>query len=149
RFFEDASRAGTSTKIDVAPSGKWIRAGVRMTGGNVAVAGVFLPNSMSRMIDESIIANRNFVALRSQRQTLKASQTSMFLAVTLAILFGTLWTSIYASRRVTIPIKALAEATGRLAAGRSGQLIPVPAAIEVGILIEACTCLFQHFPQQR
>ena len=78
---------------------------------------------MSRLIDESIIAHKNFEQLNAQRPTLKASQTSLFLAVTLAILFGTLWTSIYASRRITIPIKALAEATGRLAEGGYGHRV--------------------------
>ena len=103
----------------------------------VAVAGVFIPAAMSRLIDESIVAHKNFQQLDAQRPTLKASQTSLFLAVTLAILFGTLWTSIYASRRITIPIKALAEATGRLAEGGYGHRVEVAATDEVGRLIES------------
>ncbi|HEY8712851.1 MAG TPA: ATP-binding protein [Thermoanaerobaculia bacterium] len=149
RFFEDVERAGSSTKIDVAPSGKWIRSGVRVAAGEVAVSGVFLPNTMSKMIDESIIANRNFLQLRSQRQTLKASQTSLFLAVTLAILFGTLWTSIYASRRITIPIKALAEATGTLAGGAYGTRVEVVATDEVGLLIDSFNAMSAQLAAQR
>ncbi|HEX9163055.1 MAG TPA: ATP-binding protein [Thermoanaerobaculia bacterium] len=150
RFFADAARAGASTKIDMAPSGKWIRSGARIgSGHDIAVAGVFLPNAMSRMIDESIIANRNFVQLRSQRQTLKASQTSLFLAVTLAILFGTLWTSIYASRRITIPIKALAEATGTLASGAYGARVDIVATDEVGRLIDSFNAMSAQLAAQR
>ncbi|HEV8658525.1 MAG TPA: ATP-binding protein [Thermoanaerobaculia bacterium] len=150
RFFEDAARVGTATKIDVAPSGKWIRSAARIGNGHdIAVAGVFVPNAMSRMIDESIIANRNFQQLRSQRQTLKASQTSMFLAVTLAILFGTLWTSIYASRRITVPIKALAEATGTLAGGAYGTRVEVVGTDEVGRLIESFNAMSAQLASQR
>src|SRR5205085_1777129 len=72
-----------------------------------------------------------------QRPQLKASQTSLFLFVTLAILFGTLWMSIYASRRITGPIKALVEATGKLAEGGYGHRVDVVAGDEVGRLIDS------------
>ncbi|HSP13213.1 MAG TPA: ATP-binding protein [Thermoanaerobaculia bacterium] len=150
RFFDEAARRGTSTKIDVGPSGgKWIRSAVRIDGRDTAVSGVFIPADMSRMINESIVANRNFLQLRSQRQTLKASQTSLFLAVTLAILFGSLWTSMYASRRITVPIKALAEATGTLAAGAYGTRVDIVATDEVGRLIDSFNAMSAQLASQR
>ncbi|HWW60134.1 MAG TPA: ATP-binding protein [Thermoanaerobaculia bacterium] len=150
RFFEDVARKGSAVKIDVVASGKWIRSATMIAGGpEVAVAGVFLPNTMSRMIDESIIAHKNFQQLRSQRATLKASQTSLFLAVTLAILFGSLWTSIYASRRITVPIKALAEATDRLAEGGYGHRVEVTAGDEVGRLIDSFNDMSTQISSQR
>ena len=148
RFFEDAKRKGRAVKIDVVLSGKWIRTASPF-GDQVAVAGVFIPAKASRMIDESIIAHQNFQQLSSQRQTLKASQTMLFLAVTLAILFGTLWTSIYASRRITVPIKALAEATSRLADGEVGHVVDVPATDEVGRLIDSFNDMSTQLAQQR
>ncbi|MGZ4807753.1 MAG: ATP-binding protein [Thermoanaerobaculia bacterium] len=149
RFFDEVAEKGRAVKIDVAPSGKWIRSAVRVGSDGAAVAGVFIPNTMSRMIDESIIAHKNFQQLDTQRPTLKASQTSLFLAVTLAILFGTLWTSIYASRRITIPIKALAEATGRVAEGGYGHRVDVTATDEVGRLIESFNAMSQQIGEQR
>ncbi len=150
RFFEEVARSGRAVKIDVVTSGKWIRAAVPFANGSeVAVAGVFIPAATSRMIDESIIAHKNFQQLHSQRQTLKASQTMQFLAVTLAILFGTLWTSIYASRRITIPIKALAEATARLAEGNVGHRVDVTATDEVGRLIDSFNEMSTQLAQQR
>ena len=115
----------------------------------VAVAGVFIPATMSRLIDESIVAHKNFQQLNAQRPTLKASQTSLFLAVTLAILFGTLWTSIYASRRITVPIKALAEATDRLAEGGYGHRVEVAATDEVGRLIDSFNDMSAQLDEQR
>jgi two-component system, NtrC family, nitrogen regulation sensor histidine kinase NtrY len=150
KFFDDVAASGHATKIDVVATGKWIRSATRV--GNtpyVAVAGVFIPAAMSRLIDESIVMHKNFEQLNAQRPTLKASQTSLFLAVTLAILFGTLWTSIYASRRITIPIKALAEATGRLAEGGYGHRVAVAATDEVGRLIESFNDMSTQLDQQR
>jgi two-component system nitrogen regulation sensor histidine kinase NtrY len=150
KFFDDVAASGRATKIDVVATGKWIRSATRVGSTSyVAVAGVFIPATMSRLIDESIVMHKNFEQLNAQRPTLKASQTSLFLAVTLAILFGTLWTSIYASRRITIPIKALAEATGRLAEGGYGHRVAVAATDEVGRLIESFNDMSTQLDQQR
>jgi two-component system nitrogen regulation sensor histidine kinase NtrY len=150
RFFEEVIRNGQAVKIDVVASGKWIRTAVPLGGGNdIAVAGVFMPGSVSRMIDQSIIAHTQFEQLRTQRRSLKASQTMLFLAITLAILFGTLWTSIYASRRITIPIKALAEATATLAQGHVGHRVEVTATDEVGRLIDSFNDMSAQLAQQR
>jgi two-component system nitrogen regulation sensor histidine kinase NtrY len=150
KFFDDVATSGHATKIDVVANGKWIRSATRVGATPyVAVAGVFIPAAMSRLIDESIVMHKNFEQLNAQRPTLKASQTSLFLAVTLAILFGTLWTSIYASRRITIPIKALAEATGRLAEGGYGHRVAVAATDEVGRLIESFNDMSTQLDQQR
>jgi len=150
KFFDDVAASGHATRSMFVATGKWIRSATRV--GNtpyVAVAGVFIPGTMSRLIDESIVMHKNFEQLNAQRPTLKASQTSLFLAVTLAILFGTLWTSIYASRRITVPIKALAEATGRLAEGGYGHRVAVAATDEVGRLIESFNDMSTQLDEQR
>lgn len=150
RFFDEAVSKGSAVKIDLAASGKWIRAATRIgSTSSFAVAGVFIPAAVSRMIDESIVAHKNFQQLDAQRPTLKASQTSLFLAMTLAILFTTLWTSIYASRRITVPIKALAEATGKLAGGGYGHMVEVAATDEVGRLIESFNAMSGQLAEQR
>jgi len=150
KFFEDVAAHGSGVKIDLGASGKWIRSATRI--GNTpyaAIAGVFIPSTMNRLIDENIILHKNFEALDAQRPTLKASQTSLFLAVTLAILLFALWLSIYASRRITVPIKALAEATGRLAEGGYGSRVDVVATDEVGRLIESFNQMSLQLDEQR
>lgn len=150
KFFDDVVAHGSAVKIDPCPSGKWIRSAVRIgTTPYAAVAGVFIPSTMSRLIDENIILHKNFQQLDAQRPALKASQTSLFLAITLAILFFALWLSIYASRRITIPIKALAEATTKLAEGDYGSRVDVRATDEVGRLIESFNKMSSQLEQQR
>ncbi|HMC22930.1 MAG TPA: ATP-binding protein [Thermoanaerobaculia bacterium] len=150
KFFEDVASRGSALKIDLGASGKWIRSATRIgTSPYAAIAGVFIPATMSRLIDESIILHKNFQQLDANRPALKASQTSLFLAVTLAILFFALWLSIYASRRITEPIKALSEATSRLAEGGYGSRVDVRATDEVGRLIESFNQMSLQLDQQR
>ena len=150
KFFEDVASRGSALKIDLGASGKWIRSATRIgSGPYAAIAGVFIPATMSRLIDESIILHKNFQQLDANRPALKASQTSLFLAVTLAILFFALWLSIYASRRITEPIKALSEATSRLAEGGYGSRVDVRATDEVGRLIESFNQMSLQLDQQR
>ncbi len=150
RFFDDVAAHGSAMKIDVGASGKWIRSATQIgSSPYAAIAGVFIPATMSRLIDENIVAHKNFQQLDAQRPTLKASQTSLFLAVTLSILFFALWLSIYASRRITVPIKALAEATSKLAEGGYGHRVDVVATDEVGKLIESFNAMSSQLDQQR
>jgi len=152
RFFEEVARAGTATKIDLGAHGKWLRTGVRVGGQGppmAAIAGVFIPSSVSRMIDENIIAYQNFQQLESQRQALKTSQTSLFLNVTLYILFGALWTAIFVSRRITVPIQALAEGTRNLAEGDYAHRIEVKATDEFGSLIGSFNAMADQLQTQR
>jgi two-component system, NtrC family, nitrogen regulation sensor histidine kinase NtrY len=150
RFFDEVAANGRAVKIDVVRSGKWIRTAQRIDATrDVAIAGVFVPLTTSRKIDQAILAYANYQQLASQRQRLKAQQTSLLLAVTLAILFGTLWTSMYASRRITVPIKALAEATERLAEGGYGHRVEITATDEVGRLIESFNDMSEQLARQR
>lgn len=151
RFFEDVLTNGYARKIDVVDSGKWIRYAVRIgtEGEQVAIAGILLPNSLSRMLDENIVAYANFRQLNSQRAVLKASQTSLFLTVTLSILFGVLWTAIFVSRRITVPVQALAEGTQTLARGEYSHRIGVKATDEFGVLIDSFNGMASQLEAQR
>lgn len=152
-FFAELESRGHAQKIDVTASGKWIRQGAAVKPvtipASAAVASVFIPAAISRMIDENTIANQNFQQLESQRPALKTSQTSLFLMVTLSILFGTLWTAIYTSRRITIPLQALAEGTRTLATGGYGHRVEVKATDEFGVLIDSFNQMSEQLESQR
>lgn len=152
RFFAELTQKGWAEKIDVGTSGKWIRHAVAVGGQQedlVAIAGVFLPASLSRIIDENVMAQKGFQQLDSQRATLKASQTSLFLMVTLGILFGVLWTAIVVSRRITVPIQALAEGTRTLAEGSYDHRIGITATDEFGVLIDSFNRMASQLETQR
>jgi two-component system nitrogen regulation sensor histidine kinase NtrY len=152
KYFEEVMRRGELRKIDVGPGGKWIRHAIRVgppKEGQVAMAGVFIPIAISRMIDENLIAYQDFRQLDTQKETLKASQTSLFLTVTLAMLFGTLWTAIYTSRRITEPVQALAEGTRTLAEGNYAHRIDLEATDEFGLLIGSFNTMAAELETQK
>lgn len=151
KFFEEVRRKGSARKIDVMPEGKWIRFGVPVTNqpGMAAITGIFVPSSASVLIDENLIAYQNFLQLDSQRPALKAAQTSLLLSVTLFLLFGSLWTAIVVSRRITVPIQALAEGTRTLAQGNYGHRVEVRAEDEIGVLVDSFNQMSGQLQSQR
>ncbi|MBI2214382.1 MAG: HAMP domain-containing protein [Acidobacteria bacterium] len=152
QFLERIAADGGAFKIEVTPTGKWIRSGRRIDVRGkqlVAIAGVFLTGEIARMVDQNVVAFADFQQLDAQRQALKASQTSMFLTVTLFVLFGTLWISIYVSRRITGPVQALAEGTRTLAGGDYGHRIELRGTDELGQLIESFNSMAEQLEAQR
>lgn len=57
--------------------------------------------------------------------------------LTVLLLFAATWSAIYLSKQITIPIQALAEATGQIAAGRLDTQVHVKAQDELGILVRS------------
>ncbi|HVT01887.1 MAG TPA: ATP-binding protein [Thermoanaerobaculia bacterium] len=152
RFFTDVATTKRAEKIDLSPHGKWVRRGLLVRGGPnqlIAVTGIFIPDVINRMIDENIIAQKSFEQFDSQRGALKALQTSVFLTVVLYILFGTLWTAILVSRRITAPVQALAEGTRTLAAGNYTHRISFRATDEIGLLIDSFNTMAEQLESQR
>lgn len=149
RFLDEVLEAGTQRRLDVSPSGKWIRVATRIDAGRVAVAGSFLTASISRLIDENVVAHGQFLQLDAQKTSLKATQTSLFLAFTLAILFGAIWMAVYISRRITVPVQALAEGTRTLAGGEYGHRIDLKATDEFGVLIDSFNTMASQLEMQR
>ena len=56
---------------------------------------------------------------------------------TVLLLFAATWSALYLSKQVTIPIQALAEATGEIAAGHLDTQVFVQAQDELGILVRS------------
>jgi len=151
KFFEELRAKGFARKIDVVPEGKWIRYGTPVGGhpGRVSIAGIFIPATASQLIDENLIAYQNFLQLDAQRPALKAAQTSLLLSVTLFLLFGALWTAMVVSRRITVPIQALAEGTRTLAQGDYGHRVDVRAGDEIGVLVDSFNQMSSQLQSQR
>lgn len=56
---------------------------------------------------------------------------------TVLLLFAATWSAVYLSKQVTIPIQALAEATGQIAAGHLDTQVHVKAQDELGTLVRS------------
>lgn len=56
---------------------------------------------------------------------------------TVLLLFAATWAALYLAKQVTVPIQALAEATGEIAAGHLGTQVNVRAQDELGTLVRS------------
>jgi len=61
------------------------------------------------------------------REPIKAVYLSLFLFPALLVLFGAVWLSLYLARRITLPVRLVAEGAERIASGERGVRVDFPA----------------------
>ena len=127
--------APTQTKIEVLPDGSHRYRAARSAGGLIWVAGLRIPPSEARSMEAIAAAWSEYKKLEAQKPEIKAANISSFLLITLAILFAAAWIGLTLSRRITLPIAALAESTRRLESGELSARVDVEAADELGVLV--------------
>ena len=75
-----------------------------------------------------------------QRQQLRIYKRFMLLTLflfTLVLMFSAMWFAMYLSKQVTVPIRALAEATREISAGNFQTRVNVTAQDELGMLVRS------------
>ena len=101
------------------------------------LVGMTLPARVSeaaaRLDQESIL----YGELSRERKFLRQIYLSILLLLTVFILFIATWFALFWSRRVTVPIQALAEATREVSRGNLNYRVHTRAADELGILVRS------------
>jgi two-component system nitrogen regulation sensor histidine kinase NtrY len=75
--------------------------------------------------------------MKSQRQTLKISMISSFLALTLLVTFAAVWIGSLLSREISVPLQMLLEGTQALSRGDLQHSVPYEAKDEIGIVVQS------------
>jgi len=96
-------------------------------GYSTVVVGRVLPRQLLQHLDRATAAHVEFQEMKVARGTVTSTTILVFLAITLLLLFGTVWTGLFLSRRFTEPLLAVADATQRVAGGDELAEIDVPA----------------------
>lgn len=104
--------------------------------GRVVVA-VPLPATFSTKLKELEDSQRKYLELSRQRKLVRATYMGLLLLLTVLVLFAATWLAIFLSKLVTRPVAALAEATQELSRGRLDYRVAMPAADELGDLIQS------------
>ncbi len=110
----------------------------------VVVIGDMLPREVLLHLERSTAAHANFQEMKLQQGTISSTTALVFLAITLLLLFATVWLGLYLSRRFTDPLLAVASATQRVADGRELEEVSVPASDEVGILVDSFNAMVRR-----
>ena len=125
--------------------GLLVRAWAPVAGGNtVVVVGDMLPRELLLDLESTTAAHAMFQEMKLQRGTVTATTILVFLAVTLVLLFATVWVGLFLSRRFTEPLLAVAAATQRVAEGNQLEEVTEPASDEVAVLVHSFNAMVRR-----
>ena len=112
--------------------------------GLTVLVGDVLPADVLQPVLDALAREDEYQQLKAQRGTLTATAVLVFLAVTLLLLFATVWIGLYLSRRFTQPLLAVAAATQRVAEGDEPEEVAIPASDEVAVLVHSFNAMVRR-----
>jgi len=110
----------------------------------VVVVGDMLPRELLLDLESTTAAHATFQEMKLQRGTVTSTTILVFLAVTLLLLFATVWVGLFLSRRFTEPLLAVAAATRRVAEGNRLEEVVSPASDEVAVLVDSFNAMVRR-----
>ena len=116
--------------------------GVVMVGRSIPDDFLDRLNSIQK---ENVIYNAQYQQLRSFKNEILLG----LLLITLLLLFATTWVALFLSKRITVPIQALAKATQQVARGNLDYRITTRAHDELGALVDSFNQMAAQLGQSR
>ncbi len=124
--------------------GLLIRAWVPLADGRAVVVGDMLPREVLVHLERASAAYATFQEMKLERGTVTSTTVLVFLAITLLLLFATVWMGLYLSRRFTEPLLAVAAATQRVAEGNQLEEVAIPASDEMAVLVNSFNAMVRR-----
>ncbi len=124
--------------------GLLVRAWNPISDDRRVVVGTMLPRDLLLHLENAIAAHAEFQEMKQTQGTITATTILVLLAVTLLLLFATVWVGLYLSRRFTEPLLAVAGATQRVAEGDALEEVDVAATDEVGVLVDSFNAMVRR-----
>ncbi len=104
--------------------------------GRILVA-LPLPANFSATVNQLDESQRRYAELSAQRKVVRRTYMGLLLLLTVLVLFAATWFALFLSKLVTRPVAALAEATQEISRGNLNYRVEVPAADELGSLVQS------------
>jgi two-component system nitrogen regulation sensor histidine kinase NtrY len=140
--WESLQSAGV--RADRWRGGLLLRAWNPTTRDGRVVVGDMLPRELLLHLENSIAADAQFQEMKQKQGTITATTVLVLLAVTLLLLFATVWVGLYLSRRFTEPLLVVTAATQRVAEGDALEEVDVPASDEVAVLVNSFNAMVRR-----
>jgi two-component system nitrogen regulation sensor histidine kinase NtrY len=113
--------------------GEWVRVAVPVRGAGERAEGAVLVSTLlpvavaaeAREVQERYL---KFRKTETFKEPIKAVYLSLYLFPALLVLFGAVWLSLYLAKRITAPLRLVAEGAERIAAGERGVRVDFPVA---------------------
>jgi two-component system nitrogen regulation sensor histidine kinase NtrY len=112
------------------------RSGTREVIGAVLVSH-FVPRSLASTLQLVNDRANDYRQAEAQKEPIQELFLSFFVMVSLLVLFSSTWIGLYLAKRITVPVRELAEATERIMAGDLDHAVGGAAVDELGMLMES------------
>jgi two-component system, NtrC family, nitrogen regulation sensor histidine kinase NtrY len=97
----------------------------------------FVPRSLSTTLELVNNQANDYRQAEAQKEPIQELFLSFFVMVSLLVLFSSTWIGLYLAKRITVPVRELAEATERIMAGDLDHPVGGAAVDELGMLMES------------
>jgi two-component system, NtrC family, nitrogen regulation sensor histidine kinase NtrY len=94
------------------------------------VVSTFVPPEVASAVQEVREGYTKFRQTQTYREPILAYYRSLYVLPALLILFGAVWLALYLARRITTPLRLVAEGAERIAAGDRGVRVDFPSGSE-------------------
>ena len=118
------------------PDKSLILSGDRVKNGSLII-GILPPSKVMTRAGELTYLSQNYAQMKERRKMIRTNFMLVLGLVTLLILFAAVWTGIFLSRKIAVPILALAEASNEVSQGNLSMQVNCPAEDELGILVSS------------
>ena len=129
--------------------GKYFLAGRARSGNKYLLVGRNVPDDFPSRIKEIEAQTLTYGLQRQQLRTYKSQMLLTLLLFTIVLMFIATWSALYLSKRVTVPIQALAEATQEIIAGNFETRVNVQAQDELETLVRSFNRMTEQLGDNR
>jgi len=132
---ESALHGGLASANVASGAGRLARVAAPVRGADGQPAGAvvvstFVPPEVASAVREVRERYTKFRQTQAFRDPIVAAYRLLYLFPALLILFGAVWLALYLARRITTPLRLVAEGAERIAAGERGTRIDFPSGSE-------------------
>ena len=114
----------------------YVAARAELPAGAIVIA-QRMPASYLSRLDLIMSQRQAYLDESRQLRTFRLQMLLSLLLITLLLLFSTTWVALFLEKQVTVPVRALAEATREISLGNLGHRVTARAQDELGILVDS------------
>jgi len=128
---------------------EYILGGVAVGTHGLIVVAMPLPPTFAATQRQIEASQKRYFELAAQRRLVRRTYMGLLLLLTVLVLFAATWLALFLSKLVTRPVAALAEATQEISRGRLDYRVEVPAADEIGDLVQSFNRMAEELETSR
>jgi hypothetical protein len=142
--------AGPERPVPVQINGRDYMLGSARVGtrGRIVIA-MPLPKDYSSTMQQIENSQQRYLQLSAERKLVRRTYMGLLLFLTVLVLFAATWLALFMAKLVTRPVVALAAATQEISRGRFDYRIQIPAADELGQLVQSFNRMAEELETSR